>query len=155
MDKNELSEIVKLRKEVKRLQDKLVELQYGDGDNETIVSDKVRGSMSHFPYSARSFNLVGREQMSEECIKKRNEIAKKISNDYYKLSCIINNAIDYINSIEDSEIRTILSYKYIDGLTWEQIGACMNYGTSTVRFKHDRFMKDNKCLAPISTLNDI
>jgi hypothetical protein len=74
MTKEELSEIVKLRKELKRLQDRLIELQYGDGDKDIMVSDKVRGSMSHYPYSARSFNLVGREQMSEDCIKKRNEM---------------------------------------------------------------------------------
>ncbi len=146
MTKEELREIPKLRKEVSRLQNKLQELDYGD--NETIVSDKVRGSMSQFPFSARSFNLVGREQMSEECIEKRNEVATKISNDYYKLNCKINKAIDYINSIEDSEIRTILSYKYIDGLTWEQIGQVMNYASITVRKKHDDFIKS---ISPIIT----
>ncbi len=135
VDKQELSEIVKLRKEVKRLWDKLVELQYGDGDNETIVSDKVRGSMAQFPYSARSFNLIGREQMSEECIKKRDEISKKISNDYYKLNCKINDAIDYINSINDSELRTILNYRYIDGLTEEQTAEVMYTSRSTVQRK--------------------
>jgi DNA-directed RNA polymerase specialized sigma subunit len=147
MDKNELSEIVKLRKEVKRLQDKLAELQYGDGDNETVVSDKVRGSMSHFPYSARSFNLVGWEQMSEECIKKRNDIAAKISNDYYKLSCKINKAIDYINTIEDSELRTILNYRYIDGLTEEQTAEIMGITDRTVRRKIRKWANKNKTTA--------
>lgn len=139
MTKNELREIVKLRKELKQWQEKLQQLDYGD--NETIVSDKVRGSMSQFPYSARSFNLIGREQMSEECIIKRNEIGEKISKTYYKINCKINDAIDYINSIEDSEIRSILTYRYIDGLTWEQIGENMIFDESTVRKKHDNWFK--------------
>ena len=97
--------------------------------------------MSEYPYSARSFNLVGLEQMSEECIKKRNEIGKKISDKYYELNCRINKAYDYILGIDDSEIRQILQYKYIDGLTWEQIGQAMNYAAITVRKRHDDFIK--------------
>ena len=56
MTKEELSEVIKLKKEVKRLQNRLLELDYGDPN--VIVSDKVRGSMSHFPYSERSFNFA-------------------------------------------------------------------------------------------------
>lgn len=141
MTKEELSEIVKLRKELKRLQDRLFDLQYGDGDKDIMVSDKVRGSMPHYPYSARSFNLVGREQMSEDCIKKRNEIGNKISNMYYKLNCRINKAMDYINTIEDSELRTILSYRFIDGLTEEQTAEAMEISRSTVQRKIKEWAK--------------
>ncbi len=139
MKKAELNEILKLKKEVKQLSQKLQELNFGD--DETVVSDKVRGSMSEYPYSARSFNLVGLEQMSEECIQKRSEIGKKISDKYYELNCRINKAYDYILGIDDSEIRQILQYKYIDGLTWEQIGQAMNYAAITVRKRHDDFIK--------------
>ncbi len=146
MDKNMLmlKEILKIKKEVKRLQCKLSELEYGTGDDKTIVSDKVRGSMSQFPFSAQSFNLMGREQMSKECIEKRNEIAVKIRNDYYTLNCKINDAIDYINTIKDSEIRTILSYKYIDGLTEEQTAVAMGITDRTVRRKIRKWANENK-----------
>jgi DNA-directed RNA polymerase specialized sigma subunit len=73
--------------------------------------------------------------MSEECIKKRNEIAKKLSVAYSKQLDKINKAIDYINSIPDSEIRTILSYKYIDGLTEDNIAELMGISDRTVRRK--------------------
>lgn len=139
MTKEQLNEIIKLKKEVEQLRVKLRELNYGD--SEKIVTDKVRGSMSQFPYLPRTFTLVGMEQMSEECIKKRDAIGKKISDKYYELYSRIDKAIDFIQNIEDSEIRQILTYKYIDGLTWEQIGQCMNYGTSSIRLKHDKFMK--------------
>lgn len=140
MTKENLNEIIKLKKEIKQLQEKLQELQYGDF--ESIVTDKVRGSMSHHPYSARSFTLTGLEHMSEECIQKRNAIGKKISSKYNELYNKVNDAIDYIQSIEDSEIRQIFTYKYIDGLTWEQTGEAMNYAAITVRKKHDEYLKN-------------
>lgn len=139
MTKEKLNEIIKLKKEVEQLRLKLQELSYGD--NETVVTDKVKGSMSHHPYSARSFTLVGTEQMSEECIQKRDAIGKKISDKYHELYCKIDIAIDFIQNIEDSEIRQILTYKYIDGLTWDQIGECMSYDESTVRKKHNNWLR--------------
>lgn len=148
MDKKELCEIVKIKKEINRLQNKLKELSYGD--NETIVTDKVRGSMAYYPYSARSFTLVGLEQMSEDCIKKRDEIAGKLRAAYSKQLDKINKAIDYINSIPDSEIRTILSYKYIDGLTEENISEMMGISDRTVRRKLKFWAENNKQIAQVS-----
>lgn len=142
MTKEKLNEIIKIKREVEQLRQKLQELNYGD--EETVVTDKVKGSMSHHPFSARSFTLTGTEHMSEDCIKKRDVIGKKISDRYEKLYSKVNDTIDYINTIDDSDIRQIMTYKYIDGLTWEQIGLAMNYGTSTVRYKHDGFIKGKK-----------
>lgn len=133
MTKEELAEIIKLKKDIKRLQDELLELSYGD--NKTIVTDKVKGSMAYHPYGARSFTLVGLEQMSEECIQSRNEIAKKLSDKYAEQLAKINKAINYINSITDTEISAIYGYRYIDGLEWAEIGKHMNYDESTVRRK--------------------
>ena len=139
MKKAELNEILKLKKEVKQLSQKLQELNYGD--DETVVSDKVRGSMSEYPYSARSFNLVGREQMSEGCIQKRSEIGKKISDKYYELNCRINKAYDYILGIDDSEIRQILQYKYIDGLNSEEIGEILGWTSRTIERRLENWYK--------------
>ncbi len=139
MIKEELSQIIKLKKEIKQLNQKLEELSYGD--NETIVTDKVRGSMSQFPYLPRSFTITGREEMSEECIKKRNEVGIRIRTKTQSLMEKINKAYEFIESIEDSIIRQILVYRYIDGLTWEQTGECMSYSWETVRKKHDKFLK--------------
>jgi hypothetical protein len=130
MTKEKLNEIIKLKREVERLRQKLQELNHGD--YETVVTDKVKGSMPQYPYSARSFILTGIEHMSEECINQRDVISKKISKKYHELYMIINDVIDYINSIEDSELRTILSYKYIDGLKPIEIGECMGWSGRTI-----------------------
>lgn len=150
MTKEKLNKIIKLKKEVEQLREKLQDTQYSNSDD--IVSDKVKGSMSHYPFSARSFNISGYEGMSESCIKKRDEIGKKISNKYDELYTSINDALDYINTIEDSEVRQIMIYKYIDGLTWEQTGDAMNYAAITVRKKHDDHFKS---ISPNITLEAI
>ncbi len=139
MIKEELGQIIKLKKEIKQLNEKLQELSYGD--NETIVTDKVRGSMAQFPYLPRSFTITGREEMSEECIKKRNEIGVRIRIKTQSLMEKVNKTYEFIESIEDSTVRQIMVYRYIDGLTWEQTGECMSYSWETVRKKHDKFLK--------------
>lgn len=139
MIKEELSQIIKLKKEIKQLNEKLQELSYGD--NETIVTDKVRGSMAQFPYLPKSFTITGREEMSEECIKERNEMGVRIRLKTQSLMEKINKAYEFIDSIEDSTVRQIMVYRYIDGLTWEQTGECMSYSWETVRKKHDKLLK--------------
>jgi hypothetical protein len=139
MIKEELGEIIQLKKEIKQLNQKLQELSYGDNDK--IVTDKVRGSMAQFPYLPRSFTITGREEMSEECLEKRNAIAVRIRQKTQNLMGKVNKAFEFIESVGDSTIRQILTYRYIDGLTWEQTGECMSYSWETVRKKHDKFIK--------------
>ena len=49
----------------------------------------------------------------------------------------------FIESIEDSEIRTILMLRYAQGLSWQQIAKDMGEigDGSTERKKHNRFLK--------------
>ncbi len=139
MIKQELTEINQLKKEINLLRQKLQELSFGD--SETVVADRVKGSMAQFPYIPRTFTIVGREEMSEECLEQRNQMAMKIRNRTQELMKKVNKAFQFIDSIQDSNVRQILTYRYIDGLTWEQTGECMSYSWETVRKKHDKFLK--------------
>lgn len=139
MIKQELTEINHLKKEINLLRQKLQELSYGD--NESIVTDKVKGSMAQFPFLPRTFTIIGREEMSEECLEQRNQMAQKIRAKTQNLMEKVNSAFKYIEGIQDSNVRQILTYRYIDGLTWEQTGECMSYSWETVRKKHDKFIK--------------
>lgn len=49
----------------------------------------------------------------------------------------------YINGVEDSEMRQILSLRYINGLSWAQVAAHISaYATEdSVRMMHNRFLK--------------
>ncbi|MDF2859173.1 MAG: polymerase, sigma-24 subunit, subfamily, partial [Neobacillus sp.] len=133
MTKEELSQIKIKSKEINVLRQKIQDLYWGDDSH--YVSDKVTGSSAHFPYSQRSFRIEGFEQMSEECIKKRNDLAARLSNKVGELCDLLNKAYGYIDSIPDGQIRLILIYKYVDGKTEEEIAEEIELSTRTVQRK--------------------
>lgn len=49
---------------------------------------------------------------------------------------------EYIQSIEDSRIRRIMRYRYLDNLTWQQVAHRMgkNHTAEGCRSAHDRFL---------------
>ena len=50
----------------------------------------------------------------------------------------------YINTVDKSDIRQILEYRYIENMNWIQIQVIMGYNTeSTARMKIDRFLEEN------------
>ena len=49
----------------------------------------------------------------------------------------------YIESVEDSEIRQIMRYRYLDLLSWERIGEKMNYERTTISKKLRNYLKCN------------
>lgn len=55
---------------------------------------------------------------------------------------------EYISGVDDSEMRQILSLRYISGLPWAQVAAHISpYATAdSVRIAHNRFLaKDESC----------
>lgn len=139
MVKDELCEILMLKKEVNQLKVKFQDLHMGDKNS--IVTDSVRGSEQQFPYLPKLFTITGVEENSDNYLVEKEELALKLKTKICSLLTKINNALTYIESIEDSTIRQILIYRYIDGLTWEQTGLGMSYSWETVRKKHDKFIK--------------
>lgn len=51
---------------------------------------------------------------------------------------------NYINTIEQSDIRQILEHRYIDNMNWYQIQTIMGYRhEDTARKKHNKFIEKN------------
>ena len=51
---------------------------------------------------------------------------------------------NYINNIEESDIRQIFEHRYIDGMNWYQIQIAMGYNhEDTARKKHDKYLEEN------------
>ena len=49
---------------------------------------------------------------------------------------------NYINNIEESDIRQIFEHRYIDNMNWIQIQVAMGYEhEDTARKKHDRYLE--------------
>ena len=50
---------------------------------------------------------------------------------------------EYIESIDDSRIRLIMRYRYMDNMTWKEIARRMRGGSTadSIRMEHNRFLE--------------
>ncbi|MFL0245510.1 DUF1492 domain-containing protein [Candidatus Clostridium stratigraminis] len=135
MDKKELSQLHHIIKEIE-----LLKVQINNINHET-VTDSVKGSDPYFPYVGHTMIISGIEVKGHD--KKVTRLKRKLQIRTDELMNKVAELNDYIASIEDSEIRQILTLRYIENLTWKQIADKM--GTKgegdTERKKHDRFLK--------------
>lgn len=136
MNREKLQRYRKLLSEIELLKRQLEKIE------PEYVEDNVKGSSVHFPYTQHKVHIEGYDL--ETYKRKIARLNKRIINKMNQLVEEKDNLIEFIYNIEDSEIRQIFIYKYIDGLYWHQIAAKMNYGKSTVRLKHDNYVKKLK-----------
>lgn len=106
------------------------------------VLDSVNGSDSEFPYTNHKMHIEGYDLESYR--KKAERLKRRINSKMNELIEEKDSLVEFIFNIENSEIRQIFIYKYIDGLMWKVIAGKMNYAISTIRQKHDIFIKNLK-----------
>lgn len=106
------------------------------------VLDSVNGSNSEFPYTNHKMHIEGYDLESYR--KKVERLKRRINSKMNELVEEKDSLVEFIYKIENSEIRQIFIYRYIDGLMWKEISGKMNYGTSTIRLKHDNFIRNLK-----------
>lgn len=144
MDKEKLKRYRKLLSEIALLKGQLEKIE------PDYVKDSVSGSSSYFPYTKHKVHIEGYDLNSYE--RKVARLNRRIVKKMNELVAEKEGLIEFIYNIEDSVIRQIFIYRYLEGFTWKDIGDRMHFGTSTIRMKHDNFIKT---LAPISTFKDI
>lgn len=86
------------------------------------ISDKVGR------YASEIADLKGIiEAKLQQCIYERNRLER------------------YINSIDDSFLRQIFTYRFVNGLPWKQVAACIGpgYTDEAVRQAAHRYIKSN------------
>ena len=52
--------------------------------------------------------------------------------------------LEFINSVSDSLIRRAMQYRYIEGLSWEEVGKRVNYDRSTLSKLVNKYIEENK-----------
>lgn len=107
-----------------------------------FVRDSVNGSSSQFPYTTHKVHIEGYDL--EGYKRKVARLNRRIVNKMDELVEEKDRLMEFIYGIENSEVRQIFIYRYIDGLVWKEIGDKMSYGTSTIRLKHDSFIRTLK-----------
>ncbi len=131
MTKKELSQLYYLKREIKEQQKRLEELEtlatactaritgmpHGTGINDKIGK-----------YAARIADLKGLLDLNlKKCFYELNRINR------------------FIESVQDSEMRMILTLRYIQNLSWQKISFIIGYQDESVpRKRHDRFLRKTK-----------
>ena len=139
MNKNFLSQIDDLNKEVEDIKNRLKDLA---AKPDKVVRDSVSGSSTTWPYIKHSCVVEGVDTSKYRNIKKYKRILREKQEKLQKKIIQLEYELNYI---EDSELRRIIRYKYIDGYNWVQIMFNMEYSSeSTARMKLNRFLKKIK-----------
>ena len=129
MTKKELSQLYYLKKEIKEQQKRLSELEA----LATSCTAKITGLPNGNGVSDKIANYA------TEIADLKSLLDLNLKKCFYEL-----NRLDrFISSVKDSEMRIILTLRYSQGLSWQQIAQNMGVlgDGSTERKRHNRFLK--------------
>lgn len=139
--------MIETRKDLKKYRRLLTEVELLKRQLEKIepefVRDSVNGSALEFPYTVHKVHIEGYDLESYK--RKVAKMNRRIVNKMNELVEEKDRLIEFIYGIENSEVRQIFIYKYIDGLTWKEIADNMNYGVTAIRNKHRGYINKLKC----------
>lgn len=127
------SELEDLNKRIKKIEEKPIK----------IAKDTVKGSSKEFPYTSHNFTIEGFE--SPKNLRKYKKMLRKQRSNIEKLCIQLTYELD---KMEDSELRRIIRYKYIDNLSFIQIAHKMNensskeYTADGIRMQLKRFLEN-------------
>lgn len=128
MTKKELSQLYWLNREIEEQQRRLDELEY--------LATSCTSNITGMPKSQGVIDKISKYAAEIGDLKSLLDL--NIKKCFYEL----NRLNRYIESVEDSQMRMILSLRYVNGLTWEQIAFSIGGSTAdSIRMSHDRFLR--------------
>ena len=133
MTKQELEQLRYLKTEIKVLQHELIEYR----GNAPMATDSVTGSSPHFPYGKRIWKITGVDQA------KLDRMGRRLQRKIDELMDEMDRLNDYIDTIPDSEMRTIMQLRYRNECTLEEIGEELGYHKTSIQKKLAVFLEDS------------
>lgn len=129
MTKKELSQLYYLNREIVQLKNRIEELE----NIATSTTAKITG----MPYATGISDEVGKYATELTDLKELLDL--NVKKCFYELSRLNR----YIKSIDDSQMRMILTLRYVNGLPWNQVAASIGGGNTEdgVRMLHNRFLR--------------
>ena len=128
VSKRELSQLYYLSREVEQDRKRLEELEAA-----------AQGSTQQITGMPRATNLSDKVgKYAAEIADLRSVIERKVQRCWRELRSLNR----YIASVEDSQMRQILTLRYINHMTWQQVASAMgNYNTAdNLRMQHNKFL---------------
>ena len=128
MNRGELNELYWLTKEIEDLQNRLQELEETNGIGSSKMGDGIHGSDVSNPV----------EKVAIKKLQLKNRIAENMLVILEQKEKIER----YVETIPDSQIRTIIRLRNVDLMSWESIGKFMKLDRKTVAKKYNNFLKN-------------
>ena len=141
MDKKELSQPRYIKKEIELLQRQIADVEYTVETHKAF--DFVEGSNSKWPYQRKKFYIEGVAVPEYERRVKR--LRKKLQRRLEELMEKREELEEYVDTVPDSLIRQIITLRYINGLSWQQVAQHIGGGNTAdgVRKLCNRYIKKN------------
>lgn len=135
MDKEQLSQLRYLKREIEMLKRQIEDLDY------SMTTDSVKGSSPYFPYEERNFIIKGIGY--KEYDNKLSRLQRKLNRRVEELIDLVEEMNEYIENIDDSLIRQIITLRCVNGLEWGQVAASIggNNTADSVRMLYNRYLK--------------
>lgn len=143
------AEIKELRRLVRMTEERLEKIE-----REGAVSDVVSGGMGGIQhFTVEGFPVPEHAKVKQLLISRQQRLRMKEE----ELLEITNQAEEYIESIEKSELRIMFRLYYIEGLTWAQVAMRMNslfpkrkiaYTEKNCQKRNIRFFEENFKMSP-------
>lgn len=131
MNKNELKQLKKLIAEKNDLEKRIQNQKFKPKEE---VADTVKDYRTGFGRT-----VVIRGYGSVEWQKVRDKWYSKL----LSISARIQNMENFLDSVEDAELRQMLRLRYQDGLSQEEVGEIMGYSRQAIQKKEERFWKSD------------
>lgn len=128
VSKRELSQLYYLSREVEQDRKRLEELE--------AIAQGTTQQITGMPRIGNAVDKIGK--YAAEIADLRSEIEHKVQRCWHELRRLNR----YIASVEDSQMRQILTLRYINHMTWQQVASAMgNYNTAdNLRMQHNKFL---------------
>ena len=137
MNKEILTQWKDIKAEVKDLENRIDKLE---NQKSKTVLDSVSGSQNTFPYTKCTTTIEGETIQRSNRIKRLKRQLKIAYDDLLEKQTKLE---EYIESINNSRIRRILRFRFLDNYSWNKIGFAMDSTADAIRMEYNRFFKEN------------
>ncbi len=135
MQKKDLEQLCHLNREIELLKRQIESI------SPDIVSDSVKGSSAGFPYTQHTILISGMEGLARYD-KKLTRLKKQLKRKLDEIMDVVDELNEQISLVSDSEMRQILTLRYINNLTWQQVAYHIGEGDESYpRRKCGKFLK--------------
>lgn len=132
-----VEEVKDLRRRIEKLQDNIDKLEPVKDSVKGTRKDGTIGPITISGYPVPAYYRYKRQ------LEKREAVLREKEDELLEL---VNMVEEYITGINDSKMRRILRYRYIDNLNWVQVAVRMGkkYTADGCRMLHNRFFEESR-----------